>query len=175
MIKKILVPTDGSEHARKAVQFAGDIAGKYGAQIVLLHVLLDGATSGELRNLVKVKRLPKSVVEAMDRVEEVQLSAAMMPDSVPIRIPLPDDVLDAVGKAILDDAEATAQKHGAKNVKRVVERGRPAQAILSCAEKQKANLIVMGSRGLGDLKGMLVGSVSHKVSNLSPCTCVTVK
>jgi nucleotide-binding universal stress UspA family protein len=175
VIKRILVPTDGSEHARKAVQLAGDIAGKYGAQLVLLHVLLDGATSRELRDLVKVKRLPKSVVAAMDRAEEVELGAATIPDSVPVRMPLPDEVLDAVGKAILNDAEATARKHGARNIRRLVERGRAAQSILSCAERQKANLIVMGSRGLGDLKGMLVGSVSHRVSNLSSCTCVTVK
>ena len=36
-------------------------------------------------------------------------------------------------------------------------------------------MIVMGSRGFGDLKGLLMGSVSHKVSNQSPITCITVK
>jgi nucleotide-binding universal stress UspA family protein len=175
MIKKILVPTDGSEHAKKAVLLAADIAGKYGARLVLLHVLLQGATSSEIRNLIKVRKLPKSIVQSIDRVEEVQLSAATMPEGFPITLPMPDDVLDAVAKTILDDAEAAAAKHGVKSVKRVVAHGRAADAILDAAVKEKANMIIMGSRGLGDLRGMLVGSVSHKVSNLAPCTCVTVK
>jgi nucleotide-binding universal stress UspA family protein len=33
----------------------------------------------------------------------------------------------------------------------------------------------MGSRGLGKMAGVLMGSISHKVSHLSKCTCVTVK
>jgi nucleotide-binding universal stress UspA family protein len=39
MIKKILVPTDGSEHALKAIEIASDIALKYAATIYLLHVV----------------------------------------------------------------------------------------------------------------------------------------
>jgi nucleotide-binding universal stress UspA family protein len=39
MIKKILVPTDGSDHARKAIEVACDIALKYAATICLLHVV----------------------------------------------------------------------------------------------------------------------------------------
>jgi len=36
-------------------------------------------------------------------------------------------------------------------------------------------MIVMGSRGLSDFKGLLLGSISHKVSAQAECTCVTVK
>ena len=53
--------------------------------------------------------------------------------------------------------------------------GDPVKEILRHAEEDAANLIVMGSRGLGDLQGLLMGSVSHKVSQLSPCSCITVK
>ena len=37
------------------------------------------------------------------------------------------------------------------------------------------DLIVMGRRGLGDLGGLLMGSVSHKVCHLADCACLTVK
>jgi nucleotide-binding universal stress UspA family protein len=61
------------------------------------------------------------------------------------------------------------------NVHCVIEDGDPGKEILRYAEEETANLIVMGSRGLSDLQGLLMGSVSHKVSHLSPCSCITVK
>jgi nucleotide-binding universal stress UspA family protein len=36
-------------------------------------------------------------------------------------------------------------------------------------------MIILGSRGRGDAKALLLGSVSHKVANQATCTCVTVK
>jgi nucleotide-binding universal stress UspA family protein len=56
-----------------------------------------------------------------------------------------------------------------------VEVGDPASAIVSVATAEKPDMLVMGSRGLGDIQGLLMGSVSHKVSHLAPCTVVTVK
>ena len=41
--------------------------------------------------------------------------------------------------------------------------GDPAQAITEAARDEKCELIVMGTRGLSNLKGMALGSVSHKV------------
>ena len=46
---------------------------------------------------------------------------------------------------------------------------------MDCAEYEGVNMIVLGSRGLSDLKGFFLGSVSHKVSSRAECTCVTVK
>ena len=52
MIKTILVPIDGSEHAQKAVELAGDIAGKYNARVKLLYVCPEGALPEPLRHLI---------------------------------------------------------------------------------------------------------------------------
>ena len=45
MIKTILVPTDDSDHADKAVGFAADLAEKYGAKVHLIHVLRELGSS----------------------------------------------------------------------------------------------------------------------------------
>ena len=52
--------------------------------------------------------------------------------------------------------------------------GSPVEAILSMAEEQKADLIVMGARGLGPIKERLLGSVSHRILTLAPCATLIV-
>jgi nucleotide-binding universal stress UspA family protein len=58
-----------------------------------------------------------------------------------------------------------AQEAGMKGVRAdtVLARGNPAQAILHAAESAGADVIIIGSRGLGGMKGLLLGSVSHAV------------
>ena len=56
-----------------------------------------------------------------------------------------------------------------------LEHGDPADQIVRAAARHGADLIVMGRRGYGDLKGLLLGSVSHKVCRLADCACLTVK
>ncbi|WP_256432948.1 universal stress protein [Martelella soudanensis] len=41
--------------------------------------------------------------------------------------------------------------------------------------ERKVDTVVLGSRGLGDVAGLLLGSVSHKVTHLAPCTCIVVR
>lgn len=52
--------------------------------------------------------------------------------------------------------------------------GSPAEVIVSMAEEQKADLIVMGARGLGPVKERLLGSVSHRILTLAPCATLIV-
>ena len=56
----------------------------------------------------------------------------------------------------------------------IVRMGSPADVILEEAARVGVDAIVMGSRGLSDIKGLLVGSVSHKVLHAAKCTVVTV-
>ena len=176
MFETILVPTDGSEHAKKAVLLAADIADKYQARLVLLHVMPKGPLPEEVRRMARVEhiadeppqgaapltpegRFPASTLLGADRETEEQTR----------------QVLRFLADKVLAEAERVAQEKGVENVVAAIEDGDPAEQILRYAESEGANLIVMGSRGLGDLKGLLMGSVSHKVSQLSPCSCVTVK
>ncbi len=150
MVRTILVPTDGSDHADKAVAFAGDIAPKYSATVILLHVLSDpgsGRMPNEMRQLARLEHI---------RITE-------------------HDIRQAGATELLHNAESQAREHGAAKIQQVIEEGDPSRSILASAEAHGADLIVMGSRGLGDLQGLLLGSVSHKIGHLAKWTCITVR
>ena len=53
--------------------------------------------------------------------------------------------------------------------------GPAAEAIFSAAATRNSDLIVMGSRGMGSLKGMVFGSVSTKVAHYAPCPVTVVR
>lgn len=61
------------------------------------------------------------------------------------------------------------------NIQEELLEGPAADAIISVAKARKADLIVMGTRGHGSLKGVLFGSVSNKVSHYAPCTVMVVR
>ncbi len=79
-------------------------------------------------------------------------------------------VHEFIGQKILTEAEEVAKAHGVEEVARVIADGDPATRILGTADKEKVDMIVMGSRGFGTLKGLMLGSVSQKVSHLANCT-----
>jgi len=54
-------------------------------------------------------------------------------------------------------------------------RGDPAEQIITRAKRERTDLILMGSRGLSDIRGFLLGSVSHKVATYAPCSVLVVK
>jgi nucleotide-binding universal stress UspA family protein len=71
-------------------------------------------------------------------------------------------------------AERTAQELAELGLKTRFEEpaarfGRVAQTIVAAAEGHGSGVIVMGSRGLSDIGGLLLGSVTHKVVHLAPC------
>ena len=53
--------------------------------------------------------------------------------------------------------------------------GSPAEIIVEVAKERKADVVVMGSRGLGRLAGMLLGSQSQKVATHAPCPVLIVR
>jgi nucleotide-binding universal stress UspA family protein len=176
MIKTMVVPTDGSEHAEKAVGFAADIAGKYGARIILVHALMHSETPGELRSLLKRLEAPADLIARLDEETDAMVSTiGSAYAEVPVLMPLSADLLEAIGQRVCDRAREIAREHGAGEVTVSIVNAAPAEAILAAAQHEKADMIVMGSRGLGRLQGLLLGAVSQRVSHLATCTCVTVK
>lgn len=176
MINTILVPTDGSEHANKALNFASDLAVKYGARMVILHVLLRDAMRADLKKLIDIGRLPKDIRDELTEAERIAENMASMGGIYPaFPVPPSGRVLNAVGNEIAEEAREAASAKGVKDIRIEVTPGRPATRILDAADEAHADMIVMGNRGLGEVEGLFIGSVSHKVSHLSKCTCITVK
>ena len=66
-------------------------------------------------------------------------------------------------------------KAGASKVQTAIGTGDPATSILSFANRRKMDMIVLGTRGLGKLKGSILGSVSRKVTNNAKTSCLIVR
>ncbi|MEI8015044.1 MAG: universal stress protein [Nitrospira sp.] len=77
------------------------------------------------------------------------------------------------GERLLKRVESLLPLHAGPTTKQL-RVGSPAKTILSMAEEQKADLIVMGARGLGPIKERLLGSVSHRILTLAPCATLIV-
>jgi nucleotide-binding universal stress UspA family protein len=146
MFRKILLPVDGSEPAMRALRVGADVAGRYGADLTVLCVYRH---HGPLES-----------------------SLSMVRPSDPA---LPDRALSEFAHEVVRAAAAELNRLGAVNVRTVVKRGHPARTIVAYARENAIDLIVLGSRGLGDVEGFLLGSVSHKVTSLADCPCLTVK
>ena len=84
-----------------------------------------------------------------------------------------EQIMREDGERLLDRIHSLLPMHAGPST-RHLRIGSPAQVIVSMAEEQKADLIVMGARGLGPIKEWLLGSVSHRVLTLASCATLIV-
>ena len=82
--------------------------------------------------------------------------------------------IETEGKQILSNAVSNLKGKGVECESRLVE-GVPADEIVKIAQSEKADLIVLGSRGLTEVRSFLLGSVSDKVSHHAKCPTLIVK
>jgi nucleotide-binding universal stress UspA family protein len=142
---RIVVGTDGSETAAEAVRQALDLAKLAGAQLSIVSAYAPVS-----------KR----------RVEGEQLDA---PADVQYEIGPREDV-----NLVLDAAAADARKEGIEVQTHPVE-GDPAEAILNVAEQTKADLIVVGNKGMTGARRFLLSSVPNNISHHAPCSVIIVR
>ena len=173
MINKIVISVDGSEGAERAVAFAASIASKAQAAIVLIHVLLRSVPNGEMREIACRLGFLDSVRDEMEKSMVPKLAAARAGAGVAIYDVL-DDTLKLFGNRILDHAAALITDKTLSISKQIADDD-PATAILHCIEKEQADMVVVASRGLGPMVGLIVGSVSQKLVQSAPCACLIVK
>jgi nucleotide-binding universal stress UspA family protein len=162
MIKTILVPVDGSVHASTALDFASILARDHDAALVLLHIGFRGGN------------VPEDLEARAERAFEEAERAGTAPAGHP-QWSRHHRVLEFMGRMILEEAQAKAAERGVTQVRTELDWGDPGERILHWAKHAKIDLIVIGSRGYSELEGLMLGSVSHKVLNLAPCPCATIR
>lgn len=84
------------------------------------------------------------------------------------------EALRGPAKKFISEAKAIAEKSGAPTVITNIEEGDPSEKIVSVAEEENCDLIVMGRRGLGRLERVLVGSVTARVIGFSKKDIIVV-
>lgn len=169
MFEKIAVATDGSGNADRAVEVAAKLSTACGAHLTILHV------APSYLSLEEAEATPELPPEVRNEIKRIHDTLGGLETSPFAPVPAPQSAIEYIGNSILDRAEEVAREHGATEVARVLTYGDSAEKIVAEAEKDGAGLIVVGSRGLSDLGGLVMGSVSHKVIHLAHCPCLTVK
>lgn len=144
-MSRILVATDGSAGADRAIDHAARWAKRVGAELVIANVI-GGAG------------LPESVVEAFTHAQQAWFK----------------EMLASASAAILTKARERAKSAGAPTILLESRAGEVAPTILEIAEEQGAEAIVVGKRGAGRIAGLLIGSISQKLVVLAPLPVTVV-
>jgi nucleotide-binding universal stress UspA family protein len=121
----------------------------HGGMVTLLHVINYGQSSrGHLRPYMKTEHMDTLEQQGLDLLAKVKS--------------------DLESIQVVDKDETVA-------IETMLAWGNPADVIVEKAREKEYNLIVMGSRGLGAISGLLLGSVSDRVVKLAPCPVLIIR
>ncbi len=146
LFNKILVAFDGSEQSKRAIEYAADMANTNKGKLIVLTVV-------------------------------PRVTLPVFPDegfgTVPVTTTQDwaeyQDKMNASYKKSQDDAMKDVKTRYPKlSAEAILLEGRPSSTIVEQAEKNQADLIVMGSRGIGGISGWILGSTSRRV--VESCT-----
>lgn len=150
MLDKVLLPTDGSETADKAIAFAARLLGDTSCKVTLLSV-----------------------------VEEPVYSAFWSDGLIApeVLMPPPDELREELDKRAEEMLAESAKplRDAGLEVQPMIRFGNSAAEVLQEAEEAGYDMIVMGSHGRGALGGFLLGSVSNRVAHHAKCPVLIVR
>jgi nucleotide-binding universal stress UspA family protein len=139
LFKNILLAVDGSDHAIKAAQIAGDLARSMNADLVIVTAF-------------------DPIPGYLGEPDRQRVTSAHMSE----------------GEHAMEKSQQEVGQISGKVEKELLE-GPAAEAILHVAEARGNDLIVMGTRGSGGLKSLLMGSQSQKVVSHATCPVLLVR
>jgi nucleotide-binding universal stress UspA family protein len=148
ILKKILVPVDGSHSCLHAKMLASSIAKKFNSKVTVVHVVSHEFMHPELKAQY---RLPHSILH---KIDEAYLQA---------------------GKKILRTAEELFREAGIAVDARLVTHEDPAEFVLELVKDEKYDLVVIGNRAETQSERYSLGSVTEKVARHAECPVLIVK
>lgn len=146
MLKTILVCTDGSDSARHAAEAAAQLALRYDSRVLLLHVFDTGLTTAPYNSAWQMIVGEDTMEHTARKTHEAVLRRTMH---------------------VFEKAGVSCQP--------MHTIGHPVEKVIEAARLEQAELIVMGSRGIGGWKAMLLGSVSNGVLHHAHCPTLIVR
>jgi len=146
---KILVCTDGSKYSQKALEEAS--------------VIVKGCNVNEVAIIHVYEKFDSFPISVEGNIEQTEINRLMMEE------------YKKKGEKILSEALKFIE---GKNIKArtILKKGHPADTIISVAQEEGFHMIVIGSRGLGGLKKLFLGSVSNAIiQEVKNCSVLVVK
>ncbi len=142
--EKVLLPVDRSENSTRAIKFAGSLlSGLDRAAITLLYVMSGGYLSEHMKNIDFRAELIKET-EVFKKIKAKNMEENIMP--------------------FLKEYEQILRNRGVKGeIVRKIEEGDPGNKIIEIASKESFQTVMLARRGMSQLKGLVLGSVSNKV------------
>ncbi len=175
-MESILVALDGSTHSDRALDLAADLAEKYQAELLLVHVTPTAPLDDSERHVAAIEYADELSSWAKDWHEARSGEQSPSAPELLLRYgDLASRFRELVAKRLISSAESKLRDRQLRSTESILQTGDPAKAILDLAESREVDAIVIGSRGLGEISGLLLGSVSHKVNQLANCISITVK
>jgi nucleotide-binding universal stress UspA family protein len=149
-INKILLAMDGSESSFRALKYAIHLAKVEDAEIMLLHVLENVKQGG--------------VIGLRARYGDIKIVKAFLKYS------------EEIAKRWIEKAKEEARNNDVKlKTEIILDQSSKAQEIVKYAEKNKADVIILGTRGLTRFKKLIVGSVANAILSNAKCPVLIVR
>ena len=157
LFQKIMIPFDGSDHARRALDIAlGMVGDRPSAELHVISVV------------------PIAPVDATAGVQGFWTAAPFVFGGYEGQEKVVDDTLSRAEKELAEAVRAQVRGYSCQVVVGAVAYSSPADGIIDYVDRHECDLIIMGRRGLGKLRGML-GSVSTGVLSNTDIPVMTVK
>ena len=159
-MKRILLAIDGSESSGKAVATVSELAAPINASIKLTTVIEDLGVSYD-ESKPNTPRSPSSNNSYSRSVRKIKKTKKQVK-------------LENEGEKLLNKAASILEEENIETEKEILK-GDPANEICEYAEENNIGIIVMGDKGEGGLKELLLGSTSEKVLRHAHCSVMIVK
>jgi nucleotide-binding universal stress UspA family protein len=140
---RILMATDGSEGANRAIDYAARWAKNTGADLLIVNV---------------IGSLPEKLLRSFTHAQHAWI----------------DELFGSISAETLTQARDRARSAGAGIIELESRTGETAPTIIDIAREKGVDAIVVGRRGVGQVAGLLLGSVSQKLVSLAPLPVIVI-